>query len=85
MNKFTELNKNRLYAMHKDIQIIFHFILDSGNNMRIITGPMTGYVIVPENQCMFSDPEYTCIDIGEAPTIASLQVGVSKGRPRTPD
>lgn len=85
MNKFSELNKNRVYAMQKGIQTIFNFIMDSENNMRIITGSMKGYVIVPDNQSMFSSDDYRCINIGEAPTIASLKVGVSKGRPRTPD
>ena len=85
MNKFTELDKSRLYVMEKNNQQIFKFIIDSENNMRVLTGSMKGYIIVPENQHLFDDSKYTWIDIGDAPTVASIKVGVSKSRPRTPE
>ncbi len=85
MNRFSTLDKTRLYAMIKDINTIFNFIVDSDNNIRVLTGHMKGYIIEPVNQNMFSDPEYTIINIGEAPTVATIKVSTAKGRPRTPD
>jgi len=85
MNRFSTLDKTRLYAMIKDINTIFHFIVDSDNNIRVLTGHMKGYIIEPNNQTMFHDPVYKIIDIGEAPTVATIKVATAKGRPRTPE
>ncbi len=85
MNRFSTLDKTRLYAMIKDINTIFHFIIDSDNNIRILTGHMKGYIIEPVNQNMFHDADFTVIDIGEAPTVATIKVNTAKGRPRTPE
>ncbi len=101
MNRFSTLDKTRLYAMIKDINTIsastesssraatvlpiFNFIVDSDNNIRVLTGHMKGYIIEPVNQNMFPDSIYKIIDIGEAPTVATIKVETAKGRPRTPD
>ena len=85
MNRFSTLDKTRLYAMIKDNNTIFHFIVDSDNNIRVLTGHMKGYIIEPVNQNMFPDPDYTIINIGEAPTVATIKVSTAKGRPRTPE
>lgn len=85
MDKFKTLDKSRKYAMIKDINVIFYFIVDSDDNIRVLTGHMKGYVIEPGVQGMFSDEEYTIVNVGEAPTVATIKVGVAKGRPRTPE
>ncbi len=85
MNRFSTLDKTRLYSMIKDNNTIFAFIVDSDNNIRVLTGHMKGYIIEPNNQTMFPDSVYKVIDIGEAPTVATIKVTTAKGRPRTPE
>ena len=85
MQNFEHLKVGRKYAMYKDVNLIFHFIKDSEGNFKLLNGLMKGHSISPENQTRFLDPEYNCIDIGEAPTVASVKVGVAKARPHTPE
>jgi hypothetical protein len=101
MNRFSTLDKTRLYSMIKDnntifastessrraetLLPIFDFVVDSDNNIRVLTGHMKGYIIEPNNQTMFPDSVYKIIDIGEAPTVATIKVTTAKGRPRTPE
>ena len=80
-----DLKTDRKYAMYKDGKCIFHFIKHSNGDLKLLDGSMKGYSITPENQGLFLDPEYACIDVGTSPTIASVQVGVSKARPHTPE
>ncbi len=85
MENFNHLQFGRTYALHKDDKLIFHFTIDSSRNFKILSGKMNGYLILPENQLGFIHPEFTIIDIGEAPTVATIKVDKVKGRPRTPE
>ncbi len=85
MIDFNSLDKTRTYAICKDSNILFHFITDSENNIRVLNGTMKGYIIEPVNQRIFAGPEYSIKDIGEAPKTATIKVDKVKGRPRTPE
>jgi len=85
MIDFNNLDKTCTYAMYKDINLIFHFIVDSENNLRVLSGTMKGYIIEPVNHRIFSGEEYTAINIGTSPTVATIKVDKVKGRPRTPE
>ncbi len=85
MIDFNSLDKARKYALYKNSNVLFHFTVDSENNMRVLNGTMKGYIIEPVNQRIFAGPEYSIKDIGEAPTVATIKVDKVKGRPRTPE
>ncbi len=84
-SSFDHLDISRQYVLYKNNKVIFNFIVDSARNFKILTGNMKGYSIAPENQLGFLEPEFTIIDIGESPTVASIKVDTAKGRPRTPE
>ncbi len=85
MIDFNSLDKARTYAICKDTNVLFHFTVDSDNNMRVLNGTMKGYIIEPINHRIFAGDEYSIKDIGEAPKAATIRVDKVKGRPRTPE
>jgi len=80
----NNLLPSRKYAMQKNQLTIFHFVIDSDRNIRILDGNMKGYVISPENQHTFTGSNYNIIDVGEAPDTICLKIGTVKARPCTP-